>query len=153
MSKKIIEAIRTLAFSQAEQLWKDNDNKKRIHDAVIEWSFDTKSVVSYTFAQHLIAKNQHNIPILMEGHDLAIELLMNPICHIEGAYYSALYHTREMIRLTNHQDIGYLEYLLFLNEVPDHVVLDEEAEKTSRYILSKEPKNLVAKEWLKNRKV
>lgn len=152
MITQIIEAIRTLDFNQAEQVWKGSGNKKEISDAVLEWSFDTESVVSYTFAQHLIAKNQDNIPILMEGHDLAIELLIHPICHIEGAYYSALYHTREMIKLTNHQDLGYLEYLLFLNEVPDHVVPDEEAEKTSRYILSKEPKNLVAKEWLKSRK-
>lgn len=149
MKKQIIEAIRALDFEHAEQLWKDHDNNKGIMDDIFEWSFDTGSIVSYTFAQHLIAKNQEDASFLMSGHDLAIGLLVNPICRIEGAYFSAFYHVKEMIRQTNHQDTDYLEYLLLLHEVPDKVISYEEAEKTCYDILTLAPGNEIANNWLK----
>ncbi|MEK4564665.1 hypothetical protein MKX54_08355 [Alkalihalobacillus sp. FSL R5-0424] len=82
-------------------------------------------------------------------HSLATKLLIHPLCHMEGAYFSALYHVRRSLELTSYQSIEDLEMLLFLSEVPDQVVSIEEATDAANKIIALEPTNQIAKEFMK----
>ncbi len=84
-----------------------------------------------------------------ELHNLAFTLLIVPLVPIEGAYHCALYHAQKAIELTNEQNVGDLELILFLYEVPDQVVSDEKALETCHKILALEPSNEIAKSVLK----
>ncbi len=96
----------------------------------------------------LIAGNER-----AELHGMAFDMLVNPLCYFEGAYYAALYHAKRCVELTNQQDVGYLTNLLFLHDVPDHVVSTEEASDVTKKILSLDPNNEIAKEFMDENKI
>jgi hypothetical protein len=109
-----------------------------------EVAFTCPSMSIYTFVVSLLIENEK-----IAFHEIAFEMLVNPLCHIEGAYQAALYHARRCIALTDQQELaGYLSYLLFLHEVPEKVIDDEEALVAARKIIELDTDNKVAKEFL-----
>ncbi|MBQ6459758.1 MAG: hypothetical protein IJJ35_09180, partial [Exiguobacterium sp.] len=81
-------------------------------------------------------------------HDLAFQVQSQPLCHIEGAYTSSLYHAQRAVDLTDAADVKRLENLLFLNIVPEKIVSDEQAKSIAKKILVLDPTNEVAKDTL-----
>ncbi|SNZ11580.1 hypothetical protein SAMN05421503_2090 [Terribacillus aidingensis] len=107
-------------------------------------AFTRPSMSIYTFIVSLLIENEK-----IEFHEIAFEMLVNPLCHIEGAHHAALYHARRCIELADQQELAeYLSYLLFLHEVPDKVINDDEALATAKKILELDSDNDVAKEFL-----
>lgn len=129
-------------FDKAQDLYKHMDFHT-FHANLLEIAFDNSEITNYTFIVSLLSADK-----CARLHDLAYLLLSQPLCHIEGAYVSALYHAKKAVELTNEQDITLLENLLFLNSVPDKVVSDEEARRIAGKIRLIDSKNEVANELL-----
>ncbi|WP_236624202.1 hypothetical protein [Exiguobacterium antarcticum] len=58
-------------------------------------------------------------------------------------------HAQRTVVLPHRQDVACLEYFLFLAEVPDQVTPKQEALAVANEILRMEPKNQIAKDFLK----
>ncbi len=117
---------------------------QQFEDGIIISAYDNRNILYYTFLHYLLMKVESE-----ELHNLAFTLLIVPLVPIEGAYHCALYHAQKAIELTNEQNVGDLELILFLYEVPDQVVSDEKALETCHKILALEPSNEIAKSVLK----
>ncbi|WP_235000490.1 hypothetical protein [Virgibacillus dakarensis] len=112
-------------------------------EEILEITYENESIANYSFINFLINKRESN-----ELHDLAFDLLVNPLCHIEGAYNSALYHAKQSVMLTAEKEIGSLENLLFLNSIPDKLVSDQHAIRICKKILSLDNSNQTATDTL-----
>ncbi|WP_220349917.1 hypothetical protein, partial [Virgibacillus dokdonensis] len=111
--------------------------------SVIDIAFHNSSITNYTFVMSLIIEDEK-----VEFHGIAFDMLVNPLCHIDGAYYTALYHAKRCVELTNQQDVGYLTNLLFLHDVPETVVSEKEAFNVAKKILTLDPNNEIANEFM-----
>jgi hypothetical protein len=122
-------------------------SEAEISDPLITASFDTYHIATYSVACMLLMKKQ-----TAEMHWLAAEILIHPLCHLEGAYSAAMYHVRKAIEL-DPTDLGLKEVLIFLHGVPDRVVSKEEAISIAYELLEKEPANRCAHDLLEWHKV
>ena len=143
MLKNLEQLILSGNFKEAEALYHEMDFQQ-FDDEIIVSAYDNCNILYYTFLHYLLMKEES-----VELHNLAFTLLIVPLVPIEGAYHCALYHALRAVELTNEQDVGDLELILFLYEVPDQVVSDEKALETCHKILALEPSNEIAKSLLK----
>ena len=133
-------------YDSAELLYREM-SFDTFSSTMIAGAFDQPSFSYYTFLASLLIKQEE-----VRIHHLAVELLILPLCHIEGAYFSALYHVRKILYLTNGKDLAGMEMLLFLSEVPDQVVAKEEASQVAQVLLTLDHSNQIAREYVKNLK-
>ncbi|CAG9622311.1 hypothetical protein [Sutcliffiella rhizosphaerae] len=143
MEHPLESLIITGRFSEAKDIF-HNMTEEESFDKLVEFTFDTLSITNYSFVVSLLSENENE-----QLHDLAYLLLSQPLCHIEGAYQSALHHAKKAAELTDYQDVGFMENLLFLHSVPDKVLRDAEAKEIATKILAIDPKNQVAKQTMK----
>ena len=78
----------------------------------------------------------------VEWIELAIDVMLNLLCFIQGAYSVALFHTRELLAIT--KSIENLESILFFYKIPEKLVDKKEAQCIVEEILNIEPDNKVA---------
>ncbi|WP_409304191.1 hypothetical protein [Peribacillus sp. SCS-155] len=143
MKEELIKHILDADFEEAVKIaW--SMPHEDLSEHIIEAAFDRGSLIFYTFVCHMITKYED-----FKLHDLAFVLLASPLCHLEGAYFSALFHARKSVELTEQKDIGSLEQLVFLQGIPDPVLSDEEAISACRKILQLDPEHETATEILK----
>lgn len=112
----------------------DTDN---IRDILITIAYDSENISVYSFVLYMIKKTENAIWI-----ELAVDIMMNPLCFIEGAYSVALFHSRELLFMK--RSIRNLERILFFYNIPEKLVDKEEAQLIAQEILKKDPQNLVA---------
>ncbi|TKI47541.1 hypothetical protein [Lysinibacillus tabacifolii] len=143
MLKNLEQLILSNNFKEAEALYHKMDFQK-FDDEIIISAYDDENMIYYTFLHYLLMKDES-----AKLHNLAFSLCVHALTPIEGAYHCALYHAQRAIELTNEQDVGDLENLLFIYGVPDQVVSDEKALETCHKILALEPSNEIAKSVLK----
>ncbi|MBM0064455.1 hypothetical protein [Alkalicoccobacillus gibsonii] len=129
--------------SEALEFYQNMDFKP-FYDSILFEAFEQPSICYYTFVLCLLSEDE-----TVSLHSLATKLLIHPLCHMEGAYFSALYHVRRSLELTSYQSIEDLEMLLFLSEVPDQVVSIEEATDAAYKIIALDPTNQTTKEFMK----
>ena len=115
-----------------------------IRDTLLTLAYDTDSICIYSFIRYMISKT--DLPAWME---LAVEVLIHPLCHIEGAYSIALFHSRELLKLEYNEKN--LEMILFFYDIPEKLVTRSEAESIARELLTIAPENKVALRVLENR--
>ena len=115
-----------------------------IKEMLMEIAYKTESIVVYGFCCHMIYKK--NTP---EWHELALNIMLNPLCFIEGAYSIALHHAREL--LVYDKNVENLESLLFFYEIPEKLLGYEEAISIVNDILAMDPENEVARKIEKGR--
>jgi len=142
----LMTLIKMNQFSKAKILFETYDIDE-ISDKFIGDAFDHETDILYQFVCYLIEQKE-----TVKLHELAFGLLIHPFCHYDRAYYRAYDHVQRIIALTHRQDVAFLEYLLFLAEVPDRVTPTQEALAVANEILRMEPKNRVAKDFLKGMK-
>lgn len=135
--------ILSVNFKEAEELY-HKSGFEQFHSKIISIAYDNRNILFYTFLHYLIMKKE-----TVELHTLAFSLFVNSLTPIEGAYHCALYHAQRAVELTNEQDAGDLENLLFLNIVPDKLVSDQKAIEICHKILALDPANKIAKSSLK----
>ena len=117
----------------ADILSKYND----IRDWLMRIAYETESLYIYSFTQYMYKQTGTESCI-----EWAIDLLLNPLCVIEGAYSVALFHARELLR--KHRNVENLERILFFSDIPEKLVSNGEAISIAREILRIDPNNKAA---------
>ena len=143
MLKNLEQLILSANFKDAEAFYHKMDFQQ-FHDQLLSIANDYRNMINYTFLLYLLMKEES-----AKLHNLAFSLCVHALTPVEGAYHCALYHAQRAIELTNEQDVGDLENLLFIYGVPDQVVSDEKALDTCHKILALEPSNEIAKSVIK----
>ena len=77
---------------------------------------------------------------------LAINIMLNPLCFIEGAYSIGLFHARELLAID--RNVENLERLLFFYNIPEKLIDYKEASSIAEELLLMESDNEVALELL-----
>ncbi|HDR4604074.1 MULTISPECIES: hypothetical protein [Bacillus] len=139
--------ITSADFEEAEKLFKNN-NFEEFSEEILYVTYENSSITKYSFINYLLMKKESS-----DLHDLAFDLLVNPLCHIEGAYHSALYHAKKSVELTveltKEENVDSLLQLLFLHSVPDKLISDTKAIEICNKILELDASNEIAKETIK----
>jgi len=139
---RIEKLILQADFAKAEKLIKKIDIK--------DWSGflsgvaqESGSINPYGFIGYLLQKKEIGI-----YHFIATLVLSQGLVHLPYVFELALFHQRKAIEL-DPKEIGYQEYLLYFNEIPERVLSDKEALNIAREILQVDSKNEVALRTLK----
>ena len=139
---RLIQAFLDGNVDLAGKLIKNIDEEllnEEIQDVLLEIAFSRQSIIPYTVVTKLlIDKESANL------HAFASTLLSNPLCWIEGAYYSGFYHQKRAVELEP-KNVRFKEYLLSYNSLPDAILSDKEALEVRRQILTMDPNNRTVK--------
>lgn len=137
MSEKIKESILIGNFNEAEKYLKSY-NTCELREFLIELCYETENIIIYSFICNIISKKER-----AELHFIASEILSMPLCHINGAYNSSLFHARKAIELDPY-NIEYKEYILLFYNIPEKLISKGEAEQFAREVINKTPDSRVA---------
>jgi len=142
MTNKLNEFIIKGNFEEAKEMTNELSYSE-LDGELMGMAFEDSSITSYAFIMSLLVEEEN-----VELHEMAFRLMAIPLSYLNGAYYAALYHARRCVELTDRQDIRYLSNLLFLHQIPEKVVSEEEAYDTAKRMLALDPDHVVAKEFL-----
>lgn len=106
-------------------------NQNDIRETMMSIAYDTESICVYSFTQYMIRKTNKEMWI-----ELAIEIMLNPLCFVEGAYSVALFHAREMLLMK--RNVENLNRILFFYDIPEKLISKEEAQAIAKEILKME---------------
>ncbi len=123
-------------YKAAEELCKSMDDTS-VKNLILNVAYDTENICTYSFTEYMI-RQTGNVCWM----ELAIELMLNPLCFVEGAYSAALFHARELLAME--KSVENLERVLFFYNIPEKLIEEEEAILISREILKLEPDNKIA---------
>ncbi|HDR8390008.1 TPA: hypothetical protein QC272_005784, partial [Bacillus cereus] len=140
MLKNLENLITSANFEEVEKLF-ENNNFEEFSEEILYVTYENSSITKYSFINYLLMKKESS-----DLHDLAFDLLVNPLCHIEGAYHSALYHAKKSVELTKEENVDSLLQLLFLHSVPNKLISDTKAIEICNKILELDASNEIAKE-------
>lgn len=123
-------------YEVAEEICKGMD-VNNIRDMIMAIAYDTENICVYSFIQYMIKKTGKASWI-----ELAIDIMLNPLCFIEGAYSVALFHARELLLIE--KCVKNLERIIFFYNIPEKLVDEEEVKCIAKEILTVEPDNELA---------
>lgn len=136
MNKKIKDMIISAEYESAKVMFlKMSNDEKR--DAILEIAYEIESLGVYSFVVYMM-----NYDNKVQWLKIAIDIMLNPLCFIEGAYSVALYHSKELLKIE--YSLENMERLLFFYNIPERLLSHEEANKIAKEILIVEPHNLAA---------
>lgn len=136
MSDKLKTNLLQGKYKKAEKICEEK-NINDIRDMIMTIAYDTENLCVYSFAQYMIQKTKK-----IEWIEIAIDVMLNPLCFVEGAYSVALFHTRELLKYR--KNVEDLEKILFFYNIPEKLVDIEEAQYIVEEILQIDPNNEVA---------
>ena len=142
MSNNLETLIVSGRFKEVKDIYQTTDFETFKND-LLTLAYDNENLSNYSVLVYLLLDTEDD-----KLHDLAFQVQSQPLCHIEGAYTSSLYHAQRAVDLTDAADVKRLENLLFLNIVPEKIVSDEQAKSIAKKILVLDPTNEVAKDTL-----
>lgn len=110
-----------------------------IRNMIMIIAYDTESMCVYSFVRYMIEKTRD-----VFWMKLAADLMIHPLCFVEGAYSVALFHARELLSVERF--VENLDRILFFYNIPEKLIDKAEAQCIAREILKIEPNNAVALE-------
>ncbi|MBQ3546799.1 MAG: hypothetical protein IJA34_17715 [Lachnospiraceae bacterium] len=123
-------------YTEVEEICKEM-NLLDFRDVFMNIAYETESINVYGFIVYMIRSEGNK-----EWIKLAIDILLNSLCFIEGAYSLALFHVRELLKID--RNVENLERILFFYNIPEKLVDDIEAYKIAEEILAIDADNVVA---------
>jgi len=136
MINKIILKLEQGKYPDIEEMCREM-NAFEIRDIFMNIAYETESINVYGFIVYMTRK-QENI----EWIKLTVDIMLNPLCFIEGAYSIALFHARELLSID--RNVENLERLLFFYNVPENLIDEDEARSIAEELLTIAPDNKVA---------
>lgn len=143
MEEKLIKYFYIGDYESIDKLLENIEITKQ-KDILEKIALKTESLSIYTYINYKIFKNQDKNIVYL--HQIAIEILIT-LCFIEGAYSSAFYHAKQILKLQP-ENVKNLEQLLFFYEIPETLLNEKEAITISKKILESDKKNVVARRIL-----
>lgn len=140
MVKKIRKLIITGNFFEAKKQL-TNIKQEHLRDILLTIGYDDNNICAYSFICFLILEHETT-----EYHSLASEILIHSFPQI-GGYAAALFHVRRSLQL-DPDNIEILEMLLFFNDIPEKLVMDEEAKIVAAKVIKKKTESIPAREVL-----
>ncbi len=119
-------------------------NASMFRDILMNIAYETESINVYGFIAHMTRKAEN-----VEWLKLAVDIMLNPLCFIEGAYSIALFHARELLSIDRNAEN--LERILFFYNIPERLVDEDEACCIAEELLAIESDNNVAFEIINGR--
>lgn len=123
-------------YQEAEEKCQNLDVDS-IRDMIMTIAYETENICVYSFIQYMIERTRK-----ISWMKLAIDVMLNPLCFVEGAYSVALFHARELLSIE--RSIENFERMIFFYNIPEKLLDEEEARYISKEILKVEPDNKVA---------
>lgn len=123
-------------YMEIEEICKEMDTLE-LRDIFINIAFETESINVYGFIAYMIRKQKN-----VEWLKLAVDIMLNPLCFIEGAYSIALFHARELLSIDRNAEN--LERILFFYNIPERLIDEGEARCIAEELLAIELDNAVA---------
>jgi hypothetical protein len=105
MYKKIFDLVFNVEFESACQQFELLSDEEK-YDLMEKMAYDTDSMLCYAFINYVNEKNECVI-----NHEIAFNILSNPLCYIEGAYHCAYFHCKRLLELYP-ESIKYLEWMM-----------------------------------------
>lgn len=136
MNEKLKIILLQGKYKEAEEICK-NMEEANIKDVLITIAYDTENICVYSFVHYMI-----KITGKVCWIKLAIDIMLNPLCFVEGAYSVALFHARQLLFVN--RSVENLERILFFYNIPEKLLDKEEAQLIAEEILKMEPDNEVA---------
>lgn len=143
MEEKLIKYFYLGDYESIDELFENVEITKQ-KDILEKIAFKTESLSIYTYINYRILKNQDKDIVYL--HQIAMEILII-LCFIEGAYSSAFYHAKQILKLQP-ENVKNLEQLLFFYDIPERLLSEEEAITISKKILEIDKKSAVARKIL-----
>ncbi len=123
-------------YTEVEKICKEI-NVLDLRDILMNIAYEIESINVYGFISYMARKQESE-----EWIKLEIDILINPLCFIEGAYSLALFHARELLNI--HRNVENLERILFFYHIPEKLVEKDEADRIAEEILAMESDNEAA---------
>lgn len=139
MIKELETYILEGRYDNAKELC-ERTPKEELRDIIINIAYDTENISIFSFALYMVQYNDK-----LYWLTLAIDLLINPLCFVEGAYSVALFCTRELLKIDKTAEN--LEKIVFFYNIPEKLITKDEALMTVEEILKIDPNNKVALEF------
>ena len=89
---KMKELIFAGLYYDAEKILLELDKNEQ-RDAIMKLAYETESVSIYSFLRYMSERDRSQFWL-----ELIIDVMINPLCFIEGAYSIALFHARELLK-------------------------------------------------------
>lgn len=124
-------------FLDVEKISNEMDILK-FHDILMNIAYETEWISVYGFVAHMIKKKEN-----CEWLKLAVDIMLNPLCFVEGAYSIALFHARQLLSID--RNVENLERILFFYSIPERLIDKDEACAIAEEILAIEPDNKVVR--------
>ena len=140
MKENITVKLKQGKYVEIEELCKEICVNK-LRDVFMDIAYETESINVYGFITYMIRKQQN-----IEWIKLAVDIMLNPLCFVEGAYHIALFHARELLCIDRNAEN--LERILFFYNIPERLIDKEEAQCIAKELLSIESTNTVATQIL-----
>ena len=136
MKERLFTALRNneYEFVKTELARKSLVEQKEL---LLEYSYTFESIDILGFLDFLQENGWEEKHILLWRESI----LVNALCHIEGAYALGLYCAQKLYQLD--ANIINLKGLLFYNEIPEKLISDEKAQEIMKEILQKDSKTLI----------
>ena len=109
----------------------------RVWDIMMNIAYETESISVYGFLSYMIQKRESE-----RWLKLVVDIMLNPLCFIEGAYSIALFYARELLSINRTAEN--LERILFFYNIPEKLIDEGEACYLAQELLNIEPDNKVA---------
>ena len=123
-------------YLEVEQIYKEM-NAFRFRDILMNMAYETEGINVYGFIAYMTREPEN-----VEWIKLAVDIMLNPLCFIEGAYSTALFHAREL--LSTDRNVENLERILFFYNIPERLIDENEARCIAEELLAIECNNKVA---------
>ncbi len=141
LKDKIQKLVLNNDFNELENLL-ENVDREELRSGILGFAFQSQSIVAYTIPCMLLIKKD-----TAELHYIAAEVLATALCHLEGAYSSALYHARRAVEL-DPTDVSLKEFLLLFHDIPEKLISTEEAKKIAAEVVKEKPDSSSARDIL-----
>ena len=123
-------------YNEARELLKEIDDLS-IRDIIMSIAYETENIFVYSFIHYMISMTHKKNWI-----ELGIDVMINPLCFLDGAYSVALFHARELLNCE--KSIANQERILFFYNLPEKLICADEAKDIANEILKIDPQNVVA---------
>ncbi|MCR5763623.1 MAG: hypothetical protein K6G00_09615 [Treponema sp.] len=134
--EKITQLISSGKYDEGEKICQ-NLSFMKIKNDFLKLAYDTTNFSLYSFASYMFTKTEDE-----RWLELAISLLIGPLCFVEGAYSIGLFHARQLAR--NKNCVKNLVQLLFFYDIPEKLINRDEALEIAHQVLRLDPSNQLA---------